>query len=165
MKTVKEDVKLYYNENSKEWRMKAKQETGPGNYEKLIVGKGVNGIFTFDIQTPHIHFDPANAIEFRLEGSGTDLSDQFMDVIIDGTKLVVADPNSDSALTEYYYKLNFISTHPTKPVPINPLDPVIQNGCCKSPSRSGVQLVSPTGLISVVVTAAVLASLYIAYVR
>ena len=168
MKTVKEEVKLWYKDNAegkKEWSMKPgqKPEAGPGNYEKLIVGKGDNGIFTFVIQTPKIAFHPDKPIEFRLEGSGTDLSDQFMHAIVDGTKLVVADPNSDSVLTEYYYKLNFVSTNSSDP--ITPLDPVIQNGCCKSPTRGGVQLVSATGLVSVLVTAAVLASLYIAYVR
>lgn len=171
-KTEKPDVELSYKkENGNyEWRMKAgkgKPEKGPGNYEKLIVGPGDDGIFTFEIKTPKITFDPAKPIEFKLHSGGTDLSAQFMWKIVDETKLVVADPNSDSVLTEYYYQLNFNGTEPGDPSkPVKPLDPVIQNGCCKNrASGGGVQLLSATGLISVLVTAALLASLYIAYIR
>ena len=169
MKTEKPDVSLKYKDKNgdgqKEWHMQAgtgKPEKGPGAYDKLVIGQGDNGIFTFEIKTPGITFDPNNPIDFRLESGGTDMSDQFIEKIVDG-KLIVADPNSDQVLTEYYYQLNFVGA--------TPLDPIIQNGCCNTriggteTGTGGTQLMSLTGAISVLLVAAVLAALFIAFTR
>ena len=177
MKTEKPDVKLRYQEPQNgqpgKWHMNVgKGEKGPGQYDDLVVGQGDDGIFVFQIQTPHIVFDPAKAIEIKLEGPGTDLSKQFFYKVEQGDKLIVADPNSDQVATKYYYKLNFLSTQASKPNP-EPLDPVITNGCCKSfvgtpvagPGTGGIQLMSATGLIVVLVVSLVLTSLYIAITR
>lgn len=166
MKTEKPDITLKYKDNAgkMEWTMQAgagKPEKGPGNYDKLVVGQGDNGIFTFAIKTNGIKFDPANPIEIKLAGTGTDMSDQFMHKIVDETVLIVADPNSDQVPTEYYYKLNFQGA--------GPLDPIITNGCCKTlvaPTEpGGIQLMSIEGAIAVLLAAAVLAAVFTAVVR
>ena len=171
MKTEKADVTLKYTKptigQSGKWRMDiGKGEKEPGNYDKLVVGRGDDGIFVFEIKTSGVKFNATDPIDINLHKGEADMSGQFMWKVIDDDEvLIVADPNRDSEPAEYYYKLNFIGA-PS-------LDPVITNGCCKSfvgtpvagPGPGGIQLMSATGAIVVLVVSLVLASLYIAITR
>ena len=168
MKTEKPDVLLWFkdrdNNGTKEWVMKVGQkgEQGPGQYDKLVVGQGDDGIFVFEIKSPGITFNPDDPIDIRLQAGGTDLSNQFISRIVND-KLVVADPNTDQEPAEYYYQLNFVAPTP-------PLDPIITNGCCKSFVSSGgggdgMQLMSVTGALVILAVALVLAVAFNAVAR
>jgi hypothetical protein len=135
-----------------------KGEKGPGQYDKLVVGPGDDGIFMFQIKTPGIKFNPDDPVTIKRQGPGKDLSKQFITKVIDEDTLVVADPNADQALAEYYYQLNFVSPTP-------PLDPIITNGCCKvnfagtGGGTGGMQLMSVEGVLVVLAVATLLAIL------
>lgn len=166
MRTEKPNITLQYRPNDPDgpWLMSVDATDPPKggqNIKKLKAPAGEDAEFIFTIKTPHIKFKEDNPIALKfMSGEAPGDTDQFTRTVsADGTQLTVNDANEDSELTEYYYQLNFVG----KP----PLDPIIQNGCCKSrdTGTGGIQLMSVTGAIVVVLVAALLASLIFAFFR
>ena len=94
--------------------------------KKIKVKHGDDAVITFSIETSGIKFHPDKPFDIRPMDSNKpyDLS-QFEVTKNNGNKLEITDKNTDNDQTEYYYQLNFEGD--TKP-----LDPIIQNGCCRS---------------------------------
>lgn len=100
-----------------------KYKKGKGNYDKIKIEKHDLGMLYFNIETSGIKFHPTNPIEIKaadplIPGNPK----QFVPKVLPSGVLKVESPNSDPVPTEYYYQLNFIGA--------DPLDPIIQNGCC-----------------------------------
>ena len=146
----------------KEWRMAVgatEPPKGPGNYSKLKVDKHDYGEFKFKIQGNDRKFKSDNPIEITVAPGFPTPGDtaQFTWKLDRHQKeLVLTDPNRDPEPTDYYYKLNFDEG--------DPLDPIIQNGCCRTQvaDSGGFRLTAEMGIIAVGVAAAVAIAVVVA---
>jgi len=137
------------------WFMSTKSNEPPkpkDDYSILQFVRNEPGEMIFTIGTKHINFRTDDPITITLvPGQTTDKPTTFPTVKGGSNKLTITNPNTDQTTTNYEYKL-FFDTAP-------PLDPIIQNGCCRLPLvREGekMNLVAESGAIGALMVAAVL---------
>lgn len=157
MKTDTHTITLTYKEGDPAgpWFMSTKltqPPEGKGHYTALKVAKGDDAVFNFKIATKDIAFDRTKPIEIRAADSKhAGDPKQFVPKLVKPDSLEVTNPNTDSDATDYYYQLNFVG----KP----PLDPIIQNGCCKGGGGGFISKLTSAEAIAVMILAAVVVAL------
>lgn len=165
MKTETIHLSQQDNNGKKEWRMAigpTEPPRGPGNYGKLKVDREDLGEFTFKIQGSDRKFKSDNPIKITVAPGFPPPGDvaQFTWTLDRNQKqLVLNDPNRDEVPTDYYYQLNFDQG--------DPLDPIIQNGCCRTQDAQagGFRLTAEMGAVAVAVAIAAAIALVVARTR